>query len=68
MAGKITKDVKEITDEAVIKRAKILTKPLPVILDEMDSDIEAAAEAARKAEAAAKRANDAAGAASKASD
>ena len=62
------KDIKPTGEEAIIKRAKILTKPLPVILDEMDSNIEAATEAARKAEAAAKRAGDAAAAATKASD
>ena len=36
-----------LEEEAQYKRAKILTKPLPQILDEMDAGIEAAAEAAR---------------------
>ncbi len=39
--------------------AKIMSKPLPQILDEMDENIRAAAEAARKAEEAAKAAKDA---------
>ena len=37
MAEKEIPNKKEMTDEALIKRAKILTKPLPVILDEMDT-------------------------------
>ena len=51
-AEKITDTVSE--EEAQYRRAKILTKPLPQILDEMDASIEAAAEAARRAEAAAR--------------
>ncbi len=46
---------------------KILTKPLPQILDEMDDNITASAEAARKAEAAARAAKEAAGAATNSS-
>ena len=45
---------------------KIMNKPLPQILDEMDDNITAAAEAARKAEEAARAAKEAAGAATKA--
>ena len=44
---------------------KILTKPLPQILDEMDQNIRVAAEAATRAEEAAKAARDAAAAATK---
>ena len=47
--------------------AKIMSKPLPQILDEMDANIRAAAEAARKAEEAARAAKQAAGDATKAS-
>jgi len=46
---------------------KIMSKPLPQILDEMDTNIEAATEAARRAEEAAKLANQAAISATKAS-
>ena len=46
---------------------EIMTKPLPQILDEMEANIRAAAEAARKAEEAAKAARGAAGAATTAS-
>ncbi len=45
----------------------ILTKPLPQILDEMDKNIRAAAEAARRAQEAAKVAREAAGDSTKAS-
>ena len=45
----------------------IMTKPLPQILDEMEANIRAAAEAAKKAEEAAKAARGAAGAATTAS-
>ena len=38
------------------ERSKILTKPLPQILDEVDDNIRAATEAARRAEEAAKAA------------
>ena len=51
----------------VARKAKILTKPLPQILDEMDANIEAAADAARRAEAAAITSGEAAKAASRAS-
>ena len=51
-----------------IEAPKIMRKPLPVILDEMDDNIRAAAEAARRAEEAARNAREAAGIASKASD
>ena len=47
---------------------KIHVKPLPDILDEMDANIRAAAEAARRAEEAAKAAREAAKAATKASE
>ncbi|RAL70960.1 Tail fiber protein [Dehalococcoides mccartyi] len=40
---------------------KIMTKPLPIILDEMEANIRAAAEAARRAEEAAKQASASAG-------
>ena len=46
---------------------KILTKPLPQILDEMEANIRAAAEAAWRADEAARRAGTAAGDATKAS-
>jgi len=49
------------------KPPTILTKPLPQILDDMDGNIRAAAEAARRAQEAAKAAREAAGAATKAS-
>ena len=45
-----------------LKPPKIMSKPLPQILDEMDENIRAAAEAARKAEEAARAAKEAAGA------
>ena len=48
-------------------KAKIMSKPLPQILDEMDENIRAAAEAARKAEEAARAAKQAAGDAHRAS-
>lgn len=47
---------------------KILTKPLPQILDEMDGNIRAAAEAARRAQEAAKAAREAAGTATEAAE
>ena len=47
---------------------KILTLPLPQILDEMEGNIRAASAAARKAEEAARAARGAAGAATKASN
>jgi membrane protein involved in colicin uptake len=46
---------------------KIMQKPLPQILDEMDENIRAAAEAARRAEEAARAAKESAKAATKAS-
>ena len=46
---------------------KILTKPLPAILDDMEANIKAAAEAARRAEEASRRANEAAKSATQAS-
>jgi hypothetical protein len=46
--------------------ATVMSKPLPQILDEMDDNIRAAAEAARKAEDAARAAKDAAAQATKA--
>jgi len=58
-------EILNITDK--IPRAKVMSKPLPQILDEMDDNIRAAAEAARKAEQAAKVAKDAASQATKAS-
>ena len=42
------------------KPPKIITKPLPKILDEMEANIRAAAEAARRTEEAARRAEEAA--------
>ncbi len=47
---------------------KIMSKPLPIILDEMDDNIRAAAEAARRAEEAARCAKQAPVVATKASD
>jgi len=41
------------------RESKILTKPLPEILDEMESNISTAIEAARQAETAAREAKDA---------
>jgi len=51
----------------VEESAKIMRKPLPQILDEMDANIAAAIEAARRAEEAARLAKDAAVSATKAS-
>ncbi len=50
-----------MADEKVKSRtaSQILTKPLPQVLDEMESIIEAAAEAGRKAEEAAMKAEEA---------
>ena len=50
------------------EHSKILSIPLPEILDEMEANITAAAEAARKAEAAARVSGEAAKAATNASD
>jgi len=50
------------------ERHRIQKMPLTEILDEMDANIRAVAEAARRAEEAAKAARGAAGAATKASD
>ena len=58
-------EILNITDK--MPRAKIMSKPLPQILDELDDNIRTAAEAARKAGEAAKVAKDAASQATKAS-
>ncbi|MDD3265159.1 MAG: hypothetical protein PHH02_04500 [Dehalococcoidales bacterium] len=47
---------------------KIMTSPLPRILDEMEASIRAAFEAARRAEEASRTAREAAGEATKASE
>lgn len=47
---------KKISTEPLKRRAKVIQKPLPQILDEMDENIRAVAEAARKAEEAARAA------------
>jgi hypothetical protein len=52
----------------LIKEYKVLGKPLPQILDEMDENIRAAAEAARKAEQAARAAKEVAQLAIKAAE
>lgn len=51
---------KKITSEPLKRNAKVISKPLPQILDEMDDNIRAAAEAARKGEEAARLARQAA--------
>jgi len=57
----------KVATAPLIKEYKVLGKPLPQILDEMDDNIRAAADAARKAEEAARAAKEAAGFATKAS-
>jgi hypothetical protein len=54
------KDIASSEKQSPEQPPKILTKPLPIILDEMEGNIKAAAEAARKAEEAAKKAGQAA--------
>ena len=62
----VTKRVRAPDEERPEETPEIMTKPLPQILDEMEANIRAAAEAARKAEEAAKAARGAAGAESSA--
>jgi hypothetical protein len=57
----------KISTEPLKRVKKVQQKPLPQILDEMDDNIRAAAEAARRAEEAARSANQAAGDAHRAS-
>ncbi|OGO18871.1 MAG: hypothetical protein A2Z15_09320 [Chloroflexi bacterium RBG_16_50_11] len=60
-------EIKKVAIEVIQKEVVMRRKPLPQILDEMDDNIRAAAEAARRAYEATKAAIEATGAAAKAS-
>jgi hypothetical protein len=65
MGKVVNENIEPRDEERPAEPPKILTKPLPQILDEMESNIRSAAEAARKAEEAAGAATKTSGEAAK---